>query len=298
MSKDNSAVAEEIEYVRGEATEVPNSVGTEPPKTRVPAGATDAHHHIYDPRFPETSGTTRPVGTVEQYRLLKRRLGLTRSVVVAPNTYNRDNDCLVDALRQLGDDGRGVAIVQPSVTRAELEVLHKEGVRGIRLYFGKNEWTRDEVTAVAGWLADLGWHIEYQPGHADKVAENADMLGSLPCAIVLDHFAYIPQPEGADHPAAAPIFRLLENGRTWVKLSGNYFTSKVGFPDYTDLNDLGRRFVDARPDRMVWGTDWPHTRKVYPDDAKLLDQISLWAPDEANRLAILVGNPDRLYWYD
>ncbi|PZQ45708.1 MAG: 2-pyrone-4,6-dicarboxylate hydrolase [Rhodovulum sulfidophilum] len=284
-------------YVTGETLEAPNSIGTEPPRTRVPLGAVDAHHHIYDPRFLETDGTVRPVGTVAQYSLLKRRLGITRSVVVAPNSYNRDNDCLVDALGQLGDDARGVAIVQPDVTDAELRALHGLGVRGIRLYFGKNVWTAEQTGAVAGRLADMGWHIEYQPGHADRVAEAEEMLNALPCRVVLDHFAYIPQPEGFAHPSAAAVFRLLENGRTYVKLSGNYFTSEEGFPDYSDLNDVGRRFVAARPDRMLWGTDWPHTRKVYPDDARLFDQVSVWAPREEDRLRVLVENPDELYWY-
>lgn len=283
-------------YATGERLAVPNSVGTEPPRVPVPVGAVDAHHHIYDPRFPETSGQTRGIGTVDQYALLKRRLGVQRSVVVAPNVYNRDNDCLLDALDRFGDDARGVAIVQPDVTDAELDRLHRRRVRGIRLYLHRHIWAPEDMRRMSRRLADRGWVIEIQPGHADNVAATEDLLASLACDVVLDHFGYIPQPEGTAHPAAAAIFRLIDTGRTWMKLSGNYYTSKDGFPDYADLNVLARAFVAMRADRMLWGTDWPHSRKVIPDDARLLDQLALWAPDEADRIAILVDNPRRLFW--
>jgi predicted TIM-barrel fold metal-dependent hydrolase len=285
--------------VSGERIPVPNSSGTEPPHVAAPAGATDCHHHIFDVRFPMVNHKMRAIATTADYMLLKRRLGLSRSVVTAPSTYEYDNSCLLDALDTFGDVARGVAIVRPTVTDAELKGLHLRRVRGIRVYLEKMQppLTADELLGLGRRAADLNWQIEIMPSRGDKLVEAEAVLAQLPCNIVIDHLGYTPQPAGASHPVFATMLRLLESGRTWIKLSGPYFTSQEGYPNYADVDGVATRLVEAAPERMLWGTDWPHGgEKTKPDDAILLDRLSVWAGRERDR--ILVDNPSRLYWAD
>lgn len=286
-------------WVKGETLEVPNSNGVEPPATPVPAGATDCHHHIFDLRFPKLTGKPmRAVGTADDYQRLKRRLGLSRSVVVAPASYGDDNACLLDALDRLGDAARGVAIAAPGVSDRELDALHARRVRGIRLYLEKGvPPTGEEMLTLGRRLADRGWHIEIMPSRAEKLMAAEDVLARLACRVVIDHLGYIPQPGGETHPGFATLVRLIGRGNTYVKLSGVYFTSKTGYPGYADVDPLARELVRTAPERMLWGTDWPHSgEKTKPDDAKLLDQLARWAPDDGVRRRVLVDNPAQLYW--
>lgn len=283
--------------VAGEVLSVPNSAGTAPPQPALPAGATDCHFHIFDPRFPTESG--KPVtadATVDHYRLMMRRLGLSRGVVIAPTTYKQSNDCLLDALEQFGDIARGVAIVPSDVSLEEIKRLHAGGVRGARFYFNKNVRPADETIAVAHRVADLGWHLEFVATPSDQLIANEAMLRDLPCRVVIDHFGHIPQPEGVNHPAAAVLMRLLEQGNTWIKLSATYRSSKMGFPDYEDLDELASKLIATRGDRILWGTDWPHTGHTPPDPAKLLERIGKWTSSAEARHRILVDNPTGLYW--
>lgn len=293
--------------VKGEDIEVLNSAGTQPPGNPLPIGAADCHFHIFDVRFPSASGKpVSPVGTVAHYRTLMRRLGLSRAVAVAPGTYSQSNDCLVDGLNQLGDAGRGVGIVQANVTLAELKDLHAKRVRGARLYLhrpaGRDQlrWSREDMVRLADLVANLGWHLEFVVSEGDKLVEAEDFLASLgkKAKIVIDHFAYVPQPEGVHHASAASLRRLLEQGNTWLKLSGQYYTSKVGFPTYADVDELARFMIGVRPDRMLWGSDWPHTNKTFPDAGRLIDQLVSWAPSPEMQKRILVDNPNEVYWYE
>jgi predicted TIM-barrel fold metal-dependent hydrolase len=282
----------------GQVDGVPNSTGTAPPSIAVPAGAVDCHHHIFDPRFPKVGKPMRAIATVDDYRLLKRRLGITRSVVVAPNSYGTNNACLLDALEQFGDDARGVAIVSPEASRDEMVALDRLNVRGARFYLEKSTPPSPEaLLAFSRKAADLGWHVEIMPSRGDKLVEALDMLLPLYCPVVIDHLGYTPQPGGTGHPAYDAMRRLLDRGHGWVKLSGVYFTSTLGFPDYADVDDLAAGLVAHRGDRVLWGTDWPHSGEAQkPDDAKLVDQLARWAPDETVRNGILKDNPAQLYW--
>jgi D-galactarolactone isomerase len=278
---------------------VPNSSGTQPPQASVPAGTVDCHHHIFDPRFPKKTGKPmRAIATVDDYMLLKRRLGITRSVVVAPNSYGYDNSALLDALDRFGDDARGIAIVPDDVPQAELKSLDARRVRGGRFYLVKGTPpTPEGLRSFSHVAADLGWNVEIMPSTGDALVAAEDMLASLHCPVVIDHLGYTPQPQGASHPAFDTMRRLLDNGRTWVKLSGVYFTSMTGYPDYADVDDLAAKLAAHRPDRVLWGTDWPHSgEETKPDDARLLDQTMRWTTSEAARHALLVTNPAQLYW--
>jgi predicted TIM-barrel fold metal-dependent hydrolase len=284
----------------GEA--VPNSAGDRPPRLAAPANACDCHMHIYDAaRFaPLRPGARMQAqASVAEYRLLQRRLGTRRTVVVTPAVYETDNRVTLDAIARLGD-ARGVAVVHPTVTDAELQQLADGGIRGIRFTQfdpATAVTTRDMIEPLSRRVADLGWHVQIHM-RADQIAAAAGLWERLPSTIVFDHMGRLPQPVGLDHPAFAIIRRLIDKGRTWVKLSGAYLDTKVGPPSYADATAVARAFAAAAPERMVWGSDWPHpTETQKPDDAVLFDLLADWVSDAATRQRVLVGNPETLYGF-
>jgi len=281
---------------------VPWSSGTAPPKLKPPRNACDCHMHIYDSRFPVASTAKLRPGdaTVDDYRLLQKRIGTTRNVVVTPSTYGTDNACTLDAMAKLGASARGVAVVDTSVTDTELKRLNDLGVRGIRFNLVQSGATTIEMLEpLSKRVNDLGWHVQIHM-LGDAIVENADLLQRLPSPIVFDHLARIPQPAGIDHPSFALVLKLLDHGRAWVKLSGAYIETRTGPPAYADVSKVARAYVKAAPERLVWASDWPHpTEKAdaKPDDAVLFDLLADWAPDEAIRNRILVDNPAALYGF-
>jgi predicted TIM-barrel fold metal-dependent hydrolase len=285
-----------------QAQQVPWSAGTEPPRTRAPANATDCHHHIYSASFRiDPNSTLRPGDAlVTDYRLLQKRIGTTRHVVVQPSTYGVFNDGLVESLREFGPEARGVAVVNTSVTDDELKQLDAAGVRGVRfnlLFPGAT--TLEMLEPIAKRIAPLGWHVQFLMP-ADMALAAKDALYRLPCPMVFDHLAHIPLPAGITHPAFAMVADLLQKGKAWVKLSGAYLDSKVGPPSYADTIAVAQAYVKAAPERLVWGSDWPHPseqKKTWPDDAVLFDLLAQWVPDEAVRNRILVDNPAKLYGF-
>jgi predicted TIM-barrel fold metal-dependent hydrolase len=287
---------------RAWAQSVPWSSGTERPSIAVPPNATDCHHHIYDARFPAApSATLRPPdASVEDYRKLQRRLGLTRTVVVQPSTYGTDNRLLVESVKAFGENARGVAMLDASVTSAELTSLHAAGIRGVR--FGTRlpgGAPMDDMTPVARKIADHGWHIQLV-SEGDKIVELKEVLEHLPVPVVFDHMGHLPEPAGPDHPAFRVIADLIQSRGAWVKLTGAYILSKVGPPPYADRSKLAHAFVQLAPERMVWGSDWPHPTSpadAKPDDAVLLDLLVNWAPDPKLQARILVDNPAKLYGF-
>jgi D-galactarolactone isomerase len=291
--------------VLAEATEqqVPFSSGVRPPKLKTPANACDSHMHIFDPRFPASShwkGQLPDNAPVSVYRLFQKRIGTTRTVVVTPSTYGIDNRSTVDAVAQLGATGCGVAVVDTSVSDHELKRLAESGIRGIRVNFvSPQSWgttTPEMLETLSKRVNDLGWHVQiYAMG--DQIVQMENVLRRLPTPLVFDHLGRLPQPAGVAHPAFGVIRKRLDEGRTWVKLSGAYLNTKIG-PPYRDVTPVAQAFVKAVPERMVWGSDWPHRgEKEMPDDALLLDLLLEWAPDDAMRRRILVDNPEALYGF-
>ena len=280
------------------AGQVKWSAGSEPPKLQAPALAADCHHHIYSSRYPvDPRATLRPDdATVEDYRALQRRLGMTRHVIVQPSTYGTDNSCTLDALAAFGPQARGVAVVDTTVSDAELQRMDGLGVRGIRFNLAQAGATTPEmIEPLSLRVNDLGWHIQVN-APAAKIMEIKDVFGRVPTPIVFDHLAHIPQPAGTADPLFPVIIALIDKGKTWVKLSGAYADTKVGPPAYADTSAVARAYVKAAPERLVWGSDWPHpSEKVKPDDALLLDLLLDWAPEEAVRTRILTQNPEELY---
>jgi D-galactarolactone isomerase len=282
---------------------VPNSAGTEASKLKAPENACDCHMHIYDERFMPSRPQFRlqSNASVSEYRLLQKRTGTTRTVVVTPAPYGTDNAVTLDAIAQLGPAAtRGVAVVHPDVSDAELKKLSEGGVRGIRFtQFDPTTavTTREMIEPLSKRVHDLGWHVQIHM-RGDQIVEIEDLLARLPSPIVFDHMGRLPQPAGIEHAAFAIICRLIDRGRSWVKLSGAYLDTRVGPPTYADTINVARAYLAAAPDRMVWGSDWPHpTERVKPDDADLFDLLADWAPDQITRRRVLVENPQALYGF-
>jgi D-galactarolactone isomerase len=285
------------------AQQVPNSSGTEPAKLKAPAGACDCHHHIYDAvRFPpvQPGGTIIPDARLEEYRMLQRRIGTSRNVVVTPLAYATDNRVTLDAIAKLGSNARGVAVIRPTVTDAELKMLAEGGIRGIRFSLAdpRNAPTSiDMIEPLSKRVNALGWHVQINMT-ADQIVAAQDLWNRLPSVIVFDHMGHVPQPAGLGHPVYNVIRRLVDKGRTWVKLSVTYDNTKDGPPGYADVTKVAQAYVNAAPERLVWGSNWPHPNEsTKPDDAVLFDLMSKWALDEPTRKRILVQNPETLYGF-
>lgn len=287
----------------GAQSQVPNSAGTESPKLKAPANATDCHMHIYDPaRFPmPPSQRVAPThAAVPEYRLLQKRIGTTRVVIVQPRNYATDNRVTVDAIARLGPHARGVAVLHPTVSGDELKRLQEAGIRGIRFSLGDPATavvTPDMIEPLAKRIADLGWHVQFNL-EGEQIVAFADVLRRLPTPMVFDHLAHPTLPAGIEHASHAIVRGLIDRGRAWVKLSGAYSNSKIG-PPYPEATAIAQAFVRAAPERLVWGSDWPHpgVRTNKPDDALLFDLLMEWAPDVATRNRILVQNPETLYGF-
>jgi predicted TIM-barrel fold metal-dependent hydrolase len=285
---------------------VPNSSGTDAPKLNAPANACDCHMHIYDearfpPARPGPQSRMQKDASVAEYRLLQKRNGTTRTVIVTPAAYVTDNRVTLDGIQQLGaTNTRGVAVLHPTVTDAELKSLADGGIKGIRFTVfdpASAAVSIDMIEPLAKRVAGLGWHLQIHM-RGDQIVENGDMLQRLPTPVVFDHLGRLPQPTPLDHPAYKIIRAMLDKGRTWMKLSGAYMDTKVGAPTYADKHAVVQAYIKAAPERVVWGSDWPHpTEKDKPNDATLFDLFSEWAPDEAQRTRILVTNPEALYGF-
>jgi D-galactarolactone isomerase len=280
---------------------VPNSAGTQSPQLKAPANACDCHMHAFDPeRFPPPHpARLQPNARIADYRLLQKRIGTSRTVIVTPAAYVTDNRVTLDAMAQLAPQARGVAVIHPTITDAELKMLDDGGIRGIRFTQSDPATTTiDMIEPLSRRVNELGWHVQIHM-RGDQIAGAKDLWDRLPSRIVFDHMGRL-QAAGTDDPAFGVMRALIDKGRTWVKISGAYIETKVGPPTYADASKVARAFVRAAPERMLWGSDWPHpslSADHKPDDAVLFDLLSQWAPDEPMRHRILVENPAALYGF-
>jgi len=265
-----------------------------------PAGSVDCHFHVFDDRYATIPGRKRPQATLAEYLQFRSGLGLERSVIIAPSSYGLDNTCLLEALEALGSQSaRAVVIVAGLPHRADIDRFHQLGARGIRLFTGHADFPGPEALhALAVLAADAGWHLQLVGDHdSEPFARLEPLLATLPCDLVFDHFGFAPQPGAMSSATADTLRRLLDRGRAWVKLSGMYIQSKSGPPHYEDFDSMAIDLVARAPERMLWGSDWPHTlASVKPEGSALLGRLALWAPTDALRKQVLVDNPNRLYW--
>jgi predicted TIM-barrel fold metal-dependent hydrolase len=270
----------------------------------LPAGACDAHLHVFDPRFaPQAPDAMRAGATAADYAALGARLGLERAVIVQPRAHGTDNRATLQAIRSLGADrARGIAVLRPDVDDAELRALDEGGVRGIRfsLHSDRDAAVRlDMLEPLARRVADLGWHVQLH-WLADQIVAHAALLRRLPCTLVFDHMARLPVDRGEDHAAFELVRDLVQQGRAWVKLSGPYLNSAEGLATgYADSDAMARAWVREAPQRLVWGSDWPHVTEAAdpPDTALMLALLERWVPDAGQRARVLAANAAELYGF-
>lgn len=280
-----------------------------PPRTRLPAGACDTHAHICGPadRFPYADERiyTPPDSTLADYLQLLQTLGVDRAVLVQPSVYGTDNRAVLDALSRHRQGLRGVAVVKPDISTNEVRALNDAGIRGVRFNLVDHTGERnvvpvDVIPPLAKVIAPFGWHIEFLV-NLDEAPKFADGIEGLPVDVVVGHLGYPKSGAGPWSSAASldAFLRLFERGRCWVKLTGPYRISTAPDLPYVDVTSLARRLAGVNPERLIWGTDWPHVmcKKPMPNDGDLADLVSDWLPDAALRERVLVTNPAALYGF-
>jgi predicted TIM-barrel fold metal-dependent hydrolase len=282
----------------------------------VPAGACDCHTHIHGDlrEFPMFAGRvyTPEPAMPEEMAALHKVLHMQRVVIVTPSVYGTDNSATLWGMKARGKDARGVAVIDEKTPESELDAMQRAGIRGIRINLATGAAKPDPVAArkrfadAVDRVKGRGWHVQMYTTPPVISAIKEAVLAS-PVPVVFDHFG---RAESVEQPGFADIVELLRSGKAYVKISGAYRISKNA-PNYPEAAPVARALIAANPDRIVWGTDWPHpnseplpnfgAHNVRPyfdiDDARLLNQLPVWAPDPAVRRKILVDNPERLYGF-
>jgi predicted TIM-barrel fold metal-dependent hydrolase len=275
------------------------------PALELPAGSCDAHCHIYGPfdRFPlpDDRSFTPPLASEAMLRRLHDRLGLARAVIVQSQGHGHDHRPLLDALRTGAGRYRGVALVRSTDSDAVLAGFAAAGVCGARVNFLAHLGGRpdlDEVRAMAARIARLNWHLALHVSRRD-VVDHASFIRSLALPIVIDHMARPDLDDGAADAVLTALRELIDLGHVWVKLSGADRLSRTGAP-FHDVVPFARALAAHAPDRVLWGTDWPHVnlQGAMPDDGDLVDLIEQIVPDAANRRRLLVDNPVALFGFE
>ena len=285
----------------------------------VPLGACDCHTHIHGDteKFPFFVGRvyTPETALPEEMAALHNSLHIQRVVIVTPSVYGTDNSATLYGMQARGADARGVAVIDEKTPEKDLDAMDRAGIRGIRLNLatgGTNDpaVARQRLRTGIDRVKDRGWHVQLYT-NLKMISALKDAFAASPVPIVFDHFAGAQAALGPDQPGFADVLDLVGSGKAYVKISGAYRASKAA-PDYADAIALAKALIAANPDRIVWGTDWPHPDSVTPsgskptdvtplfqiDDGRLLNQLPVWAPDAAIREKILVANPARLYGFE
>lgn len=274
------------------------------PERAVPKLACDTHMHICGPesRFAYSNERiyTPPDALLPSYLELTDKLGIERIVFVQPSIYGTDNAAMLDAMRTSPLPCRGVAVVADDVDETALHRLHEAGVRGLRLNLvdtadKSSALPVGDIRTLAERIAPLGWHLELLL-HADDHPELDTQLGGLPVDLVFGHLGYLRPGAGTLDPGFKALLRLLEAGRGWVKLTGPYRLTPEAFP-YPAVRELAEALIRTAPERLVWGSDWPHVmvKTTMPNDGQLLDLCVEWVGDVDVARRILVDNPAELY---
>jgi predicted TIM-barrel fold metal-dependent hydrolase len=287
------------------------------PTESLPAGACDCHVHVIGesnayPMAHERHYTPGPAGVADLQVHLSRN-GLARAVIVQPSIFGTDNRCLLDALRDMHGAGRGVAVVNPSISDGGLAELSAQGIRGLRINL-ESASVRDPASvgpALAYWaerVAPLGWHLQIYAA-LDDVAAALPCIVQMQVPLVLDHFAMVPQAMRADDPSLGALLSLLRSGRIYIKLSAPYRLAATTEAAQALAARLAGLYVKANPNQLLWGSDWPHTNRE-PGKAShevsayrpitqstLRRGVESWLPSDALRQQVLVDNPARLYGF-
>ena len=274
------------------------------PQLKAPPKSCDSHNHIFGPAdlYPYAPDRlyTPPDALLGDFLAMLDVLGIERAVIVQPSAYGSDNRCTEDAVARMQGRARAIAVVKPDTAAEELRRLDKAGFRGVRfnLIHTGGSTSLDALESLAEKVAPLDWHVQiYLRGRL--LPEIEDRLRQLPVEVVIDHMGHMEAGGGLDQPGVKSLLRLLETGRVWVKLCP-YRYDHSGYP-FDTAKALARTLAQARPDRLVWGTDWPHPDipgGEMPNDGDLLDALGAWFDDETVIHRILVDNPDALYRFE
>jgi predicted TIM-barrel fold metal-dependent hydrolase len=282
----------------------------------IPPHACDSHTHIFgDPAvfaLSPSRGYTPEPASVGEMRQLHRALHMERVVIVQPSIYGTDNSCALDAIKQLGRNARGIAVIDDKTSATDLEGLDRGGIRGIRINLGTSGITdaavaRERFQLAIGWIGSRpNWHIQMYT-QLSVIEAIADRVAVAPMPVVFDHFGGAQAALGVKQPGFDTLVRLVKSGNAYVKISGAYRSSTQA-PDYPDVAPLAQALIAANPQRILWGSDWPHPDstarqplEVQPlykiDDGRVLNLLAKWATDARLRSTILVENPARLYGF-
>ena len=277
------------------------------PKFTLPKLACDTHAHILGPiaryAYSPTRVYTPPDCLPGNYQKMLATLGVERAVLVQPSVYGSDNTVMLDAMRAAGGRFRGVAVVDDTISDAELTQLNAAGVRGVRVNIvdvkdrQPGTLPMTELTALAKRIAHMGWHMEFLM-HCDEFPDMDRSFADFPVDIVLGHLGYMKTDKGLNDPGFQALLRLMKTGKAWVKFTGPYRISTEALP-HADTNAYAHALIAANKERVLWGSDWPHVmvKNAMPNDGDLCDLLSSWIPDAATREQVLTANPAALYGF-
>jgi 2-pyrone-4,6-dicarboxylate lactonase len=272
------------------------------PSFKMPEGATDCHAHVFGAK--EQYGWagdrlyTPPPVFLKDYLAMLDALGSARGVIVQTGVHGTNNNVIVDAMAQSNGRLRGIALIPEDISDAELDRLNAAGVRGFRANLVAGTGVQFEASRkLATRVARLGWHVQYLLD-IEKFPDLDRVLADFPVEVMIDHMGRPDTRGGIDAPGFQSLIRFLQSGRGWSKLSAPYRTSREA-PPYADITKFAHALVAAAPDRLVWGTDWPHVmmESAMPNTGIFAELLATWVADTAVRKRILVDNPARLYGY-
>ncbi|AZD86982.1 Putative dicarboxylic acid hydrolase [Pseudomonas chlororaphis subsp. aureofaciens] len=269
---------------------------------RIPEGACDTHAHVVaqgtDHPMVEDRSYTPPPAPEEKYLAMLADTGMSRGVLVQISVYGSDNRYMLEVLKRNSERLRGVAVVTEDVSDQELLEMHAAGVRGLRInvLFGGGTGF-DAMETLASRIAPLGWHMQLLMD-VRQLPELMPRMKKLPCPCVVDHMGHMPVSLGLDHQGYQALLHMVKDYGWWTKLSGAYRISELWQDNYRDVVPLAQKLIEAAPERMLWGSDWPHVAlSRMPDTGRLRNLLAIWAPDKQVRRHILVDNPARLYGF-
>jgi predicted TIM-barrel fold metal-dependent hydrolase len=314
-----SVAAGTVALVRGTTTVFASaSQPSTPVNFDVPAGACDTHTHVFgDPRrfaFATPRPYTPEPASVAEMRALHRALHTQRVVIVQPSVYGVDNSCILDGIKQLGSIARGVAVIDEKTPDSALDEMTRAGIRGIRSNLETSGVTdpvasRQRFAEAVERLKNRNWHIQIYT-RLSVIESLKDQIAAAPMPVVFDHFGGAQAALGLEQPGFSTLLNLVRTGKAYVKISGAYRASTKA-PDYADVAPFAKALIAANPQRILWGSDWPHPNSsqvpghkftdIAPlqqiDDGRLLNQLPVWTPEAAVRKTILVENPAKLYGF-
>ena len=272
----------------------------------MPAGACDTHFHVFpaghEHRYVPDRSYPPPPLEITDFDHVARTLGIERAVVIQPSVYAEDNTAMLEVSAADPDRLRAVVSVTQDVTDAELEAFHAAGARGIRVNVvdsgGMTFPTIKDALDFTARIADMGWHIEFL-AHVETFDDIAGVLAASHVPVVFGHLGYTNATKGLNDAGFQRFLTAFESGKAWVKLTGPYRISTLDRFPYTDITDMAHALIATNPDRLIWGSDWPHVRHkgVMPNDGALLEQLADWGCDAPLRKKILTDNPAALYGF-